>query len=311
MGVCASLLVAAALISTSPAQARRRDRTSATQSAQELRVTSLDAYQVSLAWDAAFGCAGGCSYLVQVSDGRELSLAQGTTNVRLSWGVSAAFAYRFSVVAVDVAGNHSRPSNVVSVTRPTDRTPPSVPSLSLAYAGSDRVALTWPASREDGPSVRYEVSVNGSPVLSDVWATSATISNLTPDSAYVFSVRAQDASENWSAASGSLTVRTLPRTAGDSMPPSTPSNLVAFEDYCGDLFLVWNESFDDRDAAAEIKYDVYVNGNLQHTVAGRGWAAFMVSEMGPTQFTVVAVDSSGNASPPAFVALDMDENCEP
>ncbi len=307
--VSALAVLACSVMCASSARAGSRDRCAPSQPTQ-MQITALAAYQVSLSWAASSDNSGSVAYRVLVSDGRELAVGPGATSFRLGWGLTPSAAYSFAVVAVDPAGNRSRVSNVVGATLPADVTPPTAPSLAVQYAGSDKIALSWSASRDDGGTVLYELALDGNPVLSNLSSTTATLANLMPNTSYALSVRAKDAAGNWSLPSATLTVATTPAGTVDVTAPSTPAQLAAFEDYCGDVFVVWNESVDDNDTAAELQYDVYLNGSLQQTVQGRGWAAFNVSTLGPAELTVIAVDSAGNASSPASIVLDV-EGCGP
>jgi len=304
----ASVMLALVLMSPASATAWSRDRTAPTQPAA-LQVTSLGAYHVSLAWGASRDFSGIASYRLGISDGRELSVRPGTTSVRVGWGLTPTSSYSFWVVAVDAAGNRSRASNVVDATLPADVTPPTTPVLSLGYAASSSIAVSFTAARDDGPRVHYEISIDGSPVLTNVLGTSATLSNLAPDTSYSLQVRARDPYGNASAPSAALTVSTRSLDGSDRTPPSTPGRFAAFDDCCGDIFLVWDESMDDRDARSVITYEVYVDGSLQGRVQGRGWAAFNLSNLGLTHFEVVAVDAAGNRSLPAFDTLELDGDC--
>jgi streptogrisin C len=60
----------------------------------------------------------------------------------------------------------------------------------------------------------YDV-LNGTAVATTVTGTTATVSGLTPDTAYSFSVQAKDAAGNKSTASASISVRTGPGGGGD------------------------------------------------------------------------------------------------
>lgn len=304
----ASLLIGVSSLSTDRALAAPRDRT-APSAPTDLRMTSLGAYQVSLAWGPSQDASGIGSYRLNV-EGREIVLSPGATSVRLTWGLSPTASYTFSVAAVDAAGNRSQASNSLRVTLLADMTPPTTPVLALAYAGADKIGVTWTQARDDGPRVTYEVSIDGSIVLPSATATSATLGNLAPDTSYSVQVRALDGAGNRSEPSAPLTVSTGSSLGDDTTAPSTPGRFAVFDDYCGDVFLIWDEALDDRDVSSAVTYDVYVNGRLQQSISGRTWAAFNLTEVGLTRFEVVAKDSSGNASAPAAAALEL-EGCAP
>ncbi len=304
----AALTMVLGSLSIERASAAPCDRTAPTAPAQ-LHVTSIGAYQVSLAWQQSVDARGTVAYRLNV-DGRELAVPAGATGARLTWGLSPNTAYSFSVTALDAAGNRSRPSNVVRATLLPDVTRPATPEVTLAYAGSDRVSVTWTGARDDGPSVTYELSIDGNSVLSGLSATSASIGNLAPDTRYSVQVRAVDAAGNASLASAALVVSTGPSHGEDTAAPSTPGRFSVFDDYCGDVFLVWDKAVDERDPSSAITYDIYVNDRLQGSVSDRTWAAFNLTEVGLTRFALVAVDSEDNRSQPATFSLDLG-GCDP
>jgi chitodextrinase len=304
----AALFMTLATLAPPTASARHRDRTPPTQPTQ-LRVTSLGAYHVALAWRASSDSSGLVSYRVRVSDGRELSVARGVTSISIVWGLSPSTAYGFSVVAVDGSGNRSRPSDVLPVTLPADATPPSVPTLSVAYAASDALTARWTAARDDGPSVTYQLALDGTRVRS-VRGTSSTIADLESDTTYALSVRALDGFGNASAWSAPVYASTLRRTTYDTLAPTTPARFWVFEDYCGDVFAMWDAALDDRDPQSSLAYEVYVDGELEARVIGTTWATLNLPQVGVTHFELVAVDSAGNASSPVVRALDVQGDCD-
>ncbi|MFD3259018.1 S8 family serine peptidase [Paenibacillus lentus] len=100
-----------------------------------------------------------------------------------------------------------------------DTQAPSVPSnLTSAGKTSTSVSLSWSASTDNVGVTAYEV-YQGSSLAATVTNTSATITGLTPNTTYTFTVKARDAAGNRSAASNTVTVT----TDSDSTPsPTTP-----------------------------------------------------------------------------------------
>ncbi|TDP97898.1 proprotein convertase P-domain-containing protein [Labedaea rhizosphaerae] len=92
----------------------------------------------------------------------------------------------------------------------TDTTPPSAPAnVRVTATTSSSVSLSWDASTDDVGVTGYEVSPGGA-----VTGTSTTVTGLTPDTAYSFTVKARDAAGNRSAASTPVTARTQPGSTG-------------------------------------------------------------------------------------------------
>ncbi|HVK23552.1 MAG TPA: S8 family serine peptidase [Actinokineospora sp.] len=93
-----------------------------------------------------------------------------------------------------------------------DPTPPTAPG-SLRSTGTtvNSVSLAWDASSDDVGVVGYDV-FNGPSIATSVTATSATVTGLTADTSYTFTVKARDAAGNVSPASAAVTARTKPGT---------------------------------------------------------------------------------------------------
>ena len=218
----------------------------------------------------------------------------------------AAIAWGAALVAVTLLG--ASPLNAAR-----DRRPPSAPVLSVTEIGTTHASLQWTAAIDDSPYVFYQVFVNGN---ASVWAgqnTSASVTGLTPATAYVFTVRARDNGINWSASSNAVTATTKPSTKGsDSAAPTTPANLIGFDGGCGEAWLRWDASTDNVDPQLAIRYDVYVNGILRPestVIGGTSTVAYAVVE-GANTFELYAVDTAGNRSVPAAISMDLTGLCQ-
>ncbi|MFE4743464.1 carbohydrate-binding protein, partial [Paenibacillus chitinolyticus] len=125
--------------------------------------------------------------------------------------------------------------------------------------------------------------------------TSATVSGLSPSTAYTFTVKAKDAAGNVSPASSAVTVTTNPSTdPTDTQPPTAPGNLVEAGKTSSSVSLSWSASTDNVGVAG---YDVYNGSTLATTVTGT--SATVSGLQGGTSytFTVKARDAAGNVSP--------------
>ncbi|MBW8481672.1 fibronectin type III domain-containing protein [Actinomadura parmotrematis] len=106
---------------------------------------------------------------------------------------------------------------VIAADQP-DTLPPTIPGAPKAVAGGitkTSIALAWQASADDTGVTAYDVYA-GDAKTATVTAPKATVTGLTPDTAYAFTVKARDAAGNVSDASPETTVRT---TATDAPPP--------------------------------------------------------------------------------------------
>jgi endoglucanase len=179
----------------------------------------------------------------------------------------------------------------------TTVTPPGAPGTPAASnVGSTTVTLTWTgATAGSNPIGGYDVYQVGTPdsvVASTTGTTSATITGLTPSTAYQFYVVAKDNAGNAGAKSANVAVTT---TAGTSTPPGAPGTPVASNVTATGATLTWTAATAGSSAIAG--YDVYRVGSPDTKVAsttGALTAAITGLSAGTTyQFYVVARDSAG------------------
>jgi chitinase len=217
------------------------------------------------------------------------------------------YTYSFYVYAVDGSGNQSMRSNTVSAALPLDTTPPTPPVLSATGVSPTQVSLEWLASTDDGPYLFYQVFVDGIANVDTGTSRTAVVQGLTPETTYVFTVKARDLyQQNWSGPSNAVTVTTGASNPDDTEPPPPPGNLTAWDQGCGEVWLFWTESFDNQTPQSAIVYEVYVNGALDHTVTGTDMTILYGTIDGDNTFDVVAVDSAGNRSEPAAITIALD-----
>jgi chitinase len=174
-----------------------------------LRSPSKTTTTVSLAWNAA---AAGTFPVASYDVYRGTTLATNVTGTTATVsGLSPNTAYSFTVRAKDSRGNASPPSTALSVTTnnpANDTQPPSVPgSLRSTGKTSATVSLAWNASTDNTGIASYDV-YRGSTLATTVTGTTATVTGLTPSTAYSFTVRARDLYDNLSGASNAVSVTT-------------------------------------------------------------------------------------------------------
>lgn len=129
------------------------------------------------------------------------SAGSGDVTIRLSGPVTTASITK--IHSKEAATN--QPELVITV---QDSQPPSTPTNLASPAHSDStVDLTWTASSDDVGVTEYEVYKDS--VLEGTTAsTNYTVSGLTPETAYSFTVKAKDAAGNASSESQSISVTT-------------------------------------------------------------------------------------------------------
>jgi hypothetical protein len=281
-----------------------RDRTPPTTPTQ-LRVTGVSSYSVSLAWNPSRDNSGRFSYVICCAYTNQAVVGQAATTFNFTSGLEAGRSFTLRIYAVDAAGNYSAGSNSVTVQLPPDRTPPTKPLLSVTSVGATHVALAWSAN-DDSPNLWFQVYRDGRPVIQGSRSTSAIIPLLEPATPYTFAVQAVDFGRNASPLSDTAGATTNASDPNDTSPPTTPGNFRE-SNYGCETELRWDEASDDLDAPFVLKYEVFVNDVLDHSLSLRATRTIVYGTVnGPNTFAVVAVDTAGNRSTPASVTASLD-----
>ncbi|WP_260612105.1 fibronectin type III domain-containing protein [Paenibacillus popilliae] len=159
-------------------------------------VTAKTSTSVSLSWTASTDNVGVTGYTV--SYGTQ-SVSVSNPNAVIS-GLTPDTNYTFTITAKDAKGNQSAASAPLTLkTAPAgsggDTTPPTVPgNLQVTGKSATSVILSWSASTDNVGVTGYTVSYGTNAV--NVSDTTATITGLTPNTNYVFTVTAKDAAGN-------------------------------------------------------------------------------------------------------------------
>ncbi len=275
-----------------------------------LRLAGATVNTLTLAWDPV---AGATRYELHSNVAGTYST---TETSRTAHWLQPNTGYTFTVRAINAAGTMSGPSAPLTVRTLRDTTVPSVPVVSgFAYSPSE-VQLNWPASTDDSNYVSYNVDLNGKP-----WPhmlpgdnTTMTVRNLRDGTSYDFSVRAYDASGNFSAA-GHVTL-TTPESP-DTTPPPAPANLSHGWLTPHTVPLGWSGSGD------VFAYEVWMDGTFLAEVAG-DWRyagmlipAYEARHLLPSSthtFTVRSRDEGGNlsaSSTPITITLPASSDTTP
>ncbi len=294
------MFVLALTSGVTPAYAAR-DRTPPT-TPTNLHVTGMTAYSVSLSWNPSTDNSGSVVYKICCANVSSETFPGPASSHVYTAGLEAGRSFTLFIVASDASGNYSKQSNSVTFTLPADTTPPTKPAVTVTDVGPTHISLAW-SSVDDGPNVWFSVAMNGSTVLSGTRNTSGTFGPLQPSTTYSFVVRAQDFGGNLSPLSDTLTVTTEAADQTDTTPPTTPGNLtdngMSFPD--GETWLFWQQSTDNVDPQTVIRYDVYANGVLDHSLIGAGSTILYGNPNSSNTYMVIAVDSAGNQSAPASI----------
>ncbi|MEV0582621.1 glycosyl hydrolase family 18 protein [Nonomuraea sp. NPDC050310] len=172
--------------------------------------------------------------------------------------------------------------------------PPGVPgNLRSPVKTTKTVSLAWDAATPGSlPITGYEV-YNGTAKAAEVTGTSATVTGLTPNTSYTFTVKAKDRKGTLSGASAPVTVKTN-NPSDDTQAPTTPGNLRSTAKTSSTVTLAWNASTDNTGVA---NYDVYVGSAVATTVTGTTATVSGLSPSTEYAFTVKARDGYDNLSP--------------
>jgi len=293
-----TVLVLALGLGVSPALAAR-DRTPPT-TPKNLRVTGMTSYSVSLAWTPSTDNSGSVTYTICCAHVSSETFPGPASSRVYRAGLEANRTFTLRISARDAAGNASGYSNSVTFTLPPATTPPTKHVVSVTDVGPTHISLAW-SSTDDGPNIWFGVTMNGNTVSQGGRVTSGTFGPLQPQTTYIFTVQAQDFGGNVSPVSDPLTVTTEASDANDTTPPTMPGNLtdngMSFPD--GETWLFWEESTDNVDPQSVIRYDIYANGVLDHSLIGADSTILYGAPGVSNTFQVIAVDSAGNQSAPA------------
>ena len=246
------------------------------------------AFGVTLTWTAATDDVGVHHYLVTLAG--QTKLPTGTS----TWigGLSATTTYTATVTAVDTAGNLSPAAPVTFTTlTPSETQPPTTPTGLAATPTTTSVTLTWTASTDNVKVAGYVVTVGS--FTRSVSGTSATVTGLTPKTAYLAKVIAKDAAGNTSPAA-QVPFTTL--TPADTTAPSAPTGLVATPG-TDRVALTWTASTDNVGVTA---YVVTVGGTSTTVTTTTATVTGLSAKTAYTA-SVVAKDAAGNTSPAAQV----------
>lgn len=161
-------------------------------------------------------------------------------SVSHSCNVPARSGYHVILAVWEIADTANAFYNVIDVnfgggSNPGDTQPPTAPqNLQVTATTSNSISLSWSASTDNVGVVGYTVSYGSQTV--NVTGTAATITGLTPDTTYTFTVRARDAAGNVSTGT-SIQAKTSPGDGGGSCPhPAWQSGTV----YLGGDRVVYN-----------------------------------------------------------------------
>lgn len=123
---------------------------------------------------------------------------------------------------------------IITGTSIGDSQPPSAPTaLSGSANSSTSIDLSWNAATDNVGVSSYKVFQGSNEIASNLTTTSYTVSGLSADTTYSFTVRALDASGNESADSNTATTTTSSDTGGSNTSTSVWSEANGIASYSG------------------------------------------------------------------------------
>jgi chitinase len=200
--------------------------------------------------------------------------------------------YSFSFIASGPAAPANCRINGNKCDGGSDRAPGAPTGLAVTGKTTKTVSLSWTAAAAtDFPIAGYDV-YNGGSLATSVTGTTATVTGLTANTSYTFTVKAKDSHGNVSAASNAVTATTL-NPSNDTTPPTVPGNLRSTGKTSSSVSLAWNAS---TDASGVAGYDVYTGSTLSASVTGTTATVANLAPSTAYTFTVKARDTYDNVS---------------
>jgi chitodextrinase len=255
-----------------------------------LTATAVSFSQINLAWTASTDNVGVAGYKV-FRGGTQIATT--SVNSYSNTGLSSSTTYTYTVAAYDAVGNASAQSASASATTPAapDTTPPSVPAnLTATAISSSQVNLSWSASTDNVGVAGYKI-FRGGVAIATTSATSYSNTGLNPSTNYSYTVSAYDATGNNSAQSTAASATTF--AAGDTTPPSVPTNLTATAVSQTQINLIWTASTDNVGVTG---YKVFRGGTQIATSTTNSYSNVGLNPGTNYSYTVSAYDAAGNNS---------------
>jgi len=176
---------------------------------------------------------------------------------------------------------------------PVDSTPPAAPTNLVASGTTDTTTeLTWDTATDNFGVTGYEIyQGNATTPITTVTGLNYTVTELIPETNYVFYVKAKDAAGNLSVASNNAYVTTS-AAIPDNEPPTAPTNLAGTAT-SSSVNLTWDASTDNIGIK---EYEVYQDGASIATVTGTTYNVTGLVAKTSYTFKVNAKDKAGNIS---------------
>ncbi|SNR58356.1 Por secretion system C-terminal sorting domain-containing protein [Lutibacter agarilyticus] len=175
-------------------------------------------------------------------------------------------------------------------TVPDTETPTTPTNLVASNITNTTVDLTWTVSTDNIGISKYEIFVDGT-LYTTSTTNSKTVTGLTKNTAYNFTVYAKDAAGNTSTVSNTKKVTT--DNFIDTEKPSTITDLISSNISSSSVDLNWTAATDNVEVTS---YEVFKDGVFLASIAPNSYTAISLSSETTYNFTVYAKDADNNTS---------------
>lgn len=253
-----------------------------------LTKSNVTANSLTLTWDASTS-TDVSSY--DIYNGTTL-LGNTTSTTYNIVGLSEKTTYTLWVKARDAYGNVASGTSVTATT--LDVTAPvDVTNLEVSNILQSSLTLTWNASTSNDVN-SYDV-YNGTNLVGNVTGTTCSVTGLSPNASYTFTVKSKDGSGNISTGVSITTTTSAP----DTTAPNEVTNLVVNNITQTGATLSWTAS-----TSSDISsYGIYNGGTFVTEITGNSYDVTGLTANTSYTFTVKSKDTMGNISNGASVTL--------
>jgi len=175
-------------------------------------------------------------------------------------------------------------------TTPDTENPSDPANLVASNITNTTVDLNWTPSTDDVAVTTYEIHVDGA-LYTTATTNSKTVSGLTIDTEYDFTVYAKDAAGNTSAASNIATITT--DNFIDNEAPSAITDLMASNATSNSTDLNWTAATDN---VAVTSYEIFQDGSFLASSTTNSYNVISLTSETSYNFTVYSKDAAGNTS---------------
>lgn len=246
------------------------------------------ASSITLTWSVSNDAVGMGSYRV-LRDAVQVGTTSSSSFVDV--GLVPQTTVSYTVVAVDLAGNASPPSQpLVAATLP-DTNPPTQPSAPFVTAVNlASVSIAWAPSSDNVQVAGYDIYRDGLLVAS-IAGTTWVDSGLIPATSYAYAIKSRDGAGNQSALSSSVSALTL----ADTVAPGVPGGLVWTAKTDHSVTVKWAAAVDPGGSGIT-GYEILSGGVVKALVTAIEWTESGLNPDTVYDYAVRSIDGGANRS---------------